>query len=97
MKRGSAAWERQRLQVKAQSAEYNYRWVLGGKKLTRYICPHCGNSVETPRPRKIDVSSKGYWDSAKTCVECGEVNFLKVWPDGKTSIEPLFTNNRHQP
>jgi len=32
------------------------------------------------------VDSSAYWDSAKTCINCGGINWVKTWPDGKTEV-----------
>ena len=74
---------------KKKYEQYLKRWVKDGKKLTSYVCPHCLKGVATPQPTEDLVSSKGYWDSVKVCVNCGKLSFLKVYPNGKTKVTKL--------
>jgi hypothetical protein len=73
----------------AQVAEYQKRWVENGGKLTSWRCGHCKRMNKTPQPKKGDVSSKGYWDSATMCLKCGMHSFVAVWPNGKTSSKKM--------
>ncbi len=75
--------------IEKRNIEYLKKWKAGGKKTTFYTCQHCHKKIETPQPTKDSVSSKGYWDSAETCVECRELNFVCVWPNGKTISDKL--------
>lgn len=60
------------------------RVVENGGKLCAYECNHCHFTCPTVQPTKALVSSKGYWDSATTCINCNGLNFVKVWPSGRT-------------
>lgn len=60
------------------------RWREAGKKVGLYLCNHCKRDIPCRIPAKGDVSSKGYWDSATTCIECGKMNFVYEWPSGRT-------------
>ena len=64
--------------------EQNKKWFLSGKKLTHYKCNHCEYPIITLQPDKDDVDSKGYWDSARQCLRCGKLNFVTVFPSGRT-------------
>jgi len=56
-------------------------------KVAIYNCPECFKDIETIRPRTDQVDKPGgCWDSAKSCPECGEVSWVKVWPSGKTEV-----------
>jgi len=59
-------------------------WAVNGKKIGTYKCNHCEKKIPCRIPDKKDVSSKGYWDSATICIECGHLNFVKEYPSGKT-------------
>lgn len=61
------------------------RWKARGRRTTHYTCGHCDLQVEIRRPRKRDVADgKGCWDSCMTCVLCGGLSFVVVYPDGTT-------------
>lgn len=70
--------------LKKDQIKYNVRWLLNGGELTFYRCNHCLEKIETKRPFKKDLGSKGYWDSATVCIECGGINVVKIWPTGRT-------------
>jgi hypothetical protein len=66
------------------------RWVAAGNKVTHYECGHCHRSIETPQPDAGHVTSdKSYWDSMKTCTVCGSLNFVLVYPDGRTEVRTV--------
>jgi len=69
--------------------QYLKRWVKGGGKLSIYVCQHCEAPILTYRPEKSMVSAKGFWDSCMLCPECGKLNFVKVYPSGKTKAIKL--------
>lgn len=60
-----------------------------GRPFTEYECPHCKQQIETPQPLMNAVGTKGHWDSMKTCTNCGQFNFVRVWPDGRTEVVNL--------
>lgn len=64
-------------------------WVEAGHKITSYLCPHCKQMVQLRQPKKSMVSNKGYWDSARTCLHCGELAFVCVFPNGKTKVKKM--------
>lgn len=70
--------------LKSDCERMHKNWLKRGKRLTTYHCNHCNDDIITTRPQKSDTGSKGYWDSATICYECGGMNFVAVWPDGKT-------------
>lgn len=70
--------------IAASAKQHVESWKQSGKKTTHYNCPYCKSTIEVCQPGRGDVSSKGYWDTAKICIECGEVSFLVTWPNGKT-------------
>lgn len=70
-------------ELQEQNKKFNDNWKAQGKKTTTYKCPCCKKDIEVRQPNKTDVSSKGYWDSAKICVQCGEVSFVIVRTNGK--------------
>jgi DNA-directed RNA polymerase subunit RPC12/RpoP len=72
--------------LKKAHDEYVARWTKAGKKTTTYKCSHCNKAIETPKPGKEDVGSKGYWDSLTTCIHCGKYNFVLEWPTGKVEV-----------
>lgn len=53
-----------------------------GFPLSSYTCPHCNHALETRIPKQEDVTSKGYWDSCKSCYECGKLSFVLMYPNG---------------
>ena len=55
-------------------------------KLATWVCSNCHCQNKTIKPLQSEVSTKGYWDSGKKCALCGHVNFVKVYPDGKTEV-----------
>lgn len=72
------------LKLRQDVKEYHARNVENGGKLCAYECNHCHFKCPTVQPTKDLVSSKGYWDSATTCINCYSLNFVKVYPSGKT-------------
>lgn len=74
---------------KKQVMEMYADWVKRGKKLTTYFCNHCKYFIVTNQPAKNDVGSKGYWDSATECLNCGKLNFVVTYPNGKTLSKAL--------
>ena len=60
------------------------RWKEDGHKVTKYQCNGCKKMIDECQPDKDSVSGKGYWDSATICVECGYINFVQTFPNGKT-------------
>ena len=60
------------------------QWVKDGNKITTYKCQHCEKNIETCQPKKSMVTSKGFWDSATICTNCGKISFVRVYPSGKT-------------
>lgn len=70
---------------------------LKGMQFSTHTCPHCESKLETPQPTKKEVTSKGYWESMKTCYECGKPVFVKTWPTGKTEVvDPLQFKATHR-
>ena len=65
------------------------KWKEDGNRTTFYTCSHCKKKIETARPGKSLVTSKGYWDSVKVCPLCGEYSFVLVYPSGKTKVNKL--------
>jgi len=64
---------------------YMDRWLKDGNKVTTYTCQHCKKMIPTRQPKKNMVNKeKGFWDSAIICIECGNINFVRVYPSGKT-------------
>lgn len=58
------------------------RWKKSGGKTTHYTCQHCRREIETRQPKPGDQA----WDSMTRCTECGELNFVVVYPDGTTRV-----------
>lgn len=88
MLKEKARWAMNKKELKKLQQDnktYLEAWVSEGRKLTTYDCNHCGKKIKTPQPEKKQVSGKGYWDSCKTCSECGKLNFVAVYPNGKTN------------
>jgi len=65
------------------------KWKKIGGKTTFYTCKHCSKKIETRIPTVDLCSNKGYWDNATTCLECGELNFICVYPSGRTRVTKL--------
>ncbi len=59
-------------------------WKRRGKKLGTYLCNWCKKQIPCRIPDKADTGSKGFWDSATMCIECGHMNFVCEYPSGKT-------------
>jgi hypothetical protein len=60
-------------------------WVKNGGKITKYKCNHCKSKIDCIRPTKDLISkNKKYWDNVKICSNCGKLNFVKIYPNGKT-------------
>lgn len=62
------------------------RWLKEGNKITTYNCLYCKKDIETAQPKKNMVGSKGFWDSAMICTNCGKISFVRVYPNGKTEV-----------
>ena len=69
--------------------QYLVNWRKDGGRVTTYICGHCKKSIRTPQPKKADCGPKGFWDSLELCTECGKLNFVAVYPSGKTEVKKL--------
>lgn len=72
--------------IKANN-RYLASWKKRGGKITSYSCGHCKKPILTPRPKKADCGPKGFWHSMKICPECGKLNFVAVYPSGKTEVK----------
>lgn len=70
--------------IKNGANELMVSWAMQGKKIGSYKCNHCKKDIPCRIPNEEDVSSKGYWDSTAICLECGELNFVAKYPNGKT-------------
>ena len=68
--------------LRTEDARFNERWKKRGGLLTAYLCDHCKELIETRQPADRDVGSQGCWSSIKTCTNCGELNFVRVYPTG---------------
>ena len=75
--------------LKAEHVAYIKKWLDSGEKTAIYECAFCKRDNETIKPRKGMVDKRGYWDSVKICVECSRLNFVKVYPSGKTEVIKL--------
>lgn len=76
--------------LREQLAVFLQRWKDRGGRVTSWECRACGSSNDTRRPpTKHVVQTKGYWDSVMRCCWCGELSFVKVWPNGTTKAEEL--------
>ena len=49
----------------------------------------CTKKIETPQPTLQMCSSKGFWDSLTQCPKCKKLNFVCVYPSGKTTVKRL--------
>jgi hypothetical protein len=76
--------EKELKKIKDSCYKMLVQWAISGKKLGVYKCKHCKNDIPCRIPDKKDVSSKGFWDSTTICLECGNLNFVKEYPNGKT-------------
>lgn len=72
--------------LRKRAAQFNRSWQRKGGLLTEYTCQGCRKKVPMRRPRAKDVGEKGYWDSLTTCTHCGQLNFVVVWPTGRTEV-----------
>ena len=75
--------------LRTEHVEYIKRWLDRGEKTAIYKCAFCDKDNETIKPQKNMVDKRGYWDSVKICVECSRLNFVKVFPSGKTEVFKL--------
>ncbi len=69
--------------------EYHQKILKNGGALTYYFCHHCAEMIPTVQPTEDLVTGKGYWDSVTTCTNCGDMNFVAVYPDGRTDSQPF--------
>lgn len=80
--------------IKLREQMLTYYERCGDKQLfTAYICNHCKSIVPTHCPTRDQVSSKGYWDSMTTCLACGRLNFVCIFPSGRT-LSTKFPSGR---
>lgn len=70
--------------IRASVERYFDKWVANGGQITFYKCNGCNCLQKTAQPRKDQVQSKGYWDSATLCIGCGHMNFVSIYPSGLT-------------
>ena len=76
--------------LRAANDAYLARWKGGGRKTTQWKCQHCHASNEHAQPRKGDLGpGRDCWSSMMVCVHCGELNFVKIFPDGYTELVAL--------
>lgn len=64
--------------------KYLKDWKSNGHKTTAYVCKHCNKHIETAEPDKDMCNDRGFWDSVKICIHCNKLNFVVVYPTGKT-------------
>lgn len=69
------------LQIKQQAL--NFFEKLPKHKITEYECPACHAILQTVKP---GYGEEPYWDSLKSCYECGAKSFSQVFPNGKVKI-----------
>lgn len=62
-------------------------WKAKGNKTTFYTCQYCNGKIETTQPNVDSVDSRGYWDTIMECPKCNYLNFVKVYPNGKTKVK----------
>lgn len=72
--------------LKADTLEWFAKAAGKGQTFTSYECCHCKKKITTPKPKKSEVTSKGYWDGMKTCYECGKPSYVRTFPNGKTEV-----------
>lgn len=65
--------------------EYIDRLKSQGKPIATYICPNCGEQIETLKPDNTD----DIYDSSTICPHCGGLHFKKVFPDGSVDVADL--------
>lgn len=94
------------VKLREQMMTFYARMVAAKKPFTGYVCNHCKHVIPTHCPTKEQVSSKGYWDSMTQCLACGRLNFVCIWPSGRTlstkflsgrSKADASTEYRHRP
>lgn len=64
-------------------------WEKNGGEFTKYKCGHCKKMIKARKPKEEQCGSKGYWDSCKTCINCGGMNLVAVFPTGVTSVTKM--------
>ena len=72
--------EKLRDQVKV----FHDKWVSRGGQLTKYKCNHCSQLIDINQPTKKQLGGRKCGGSAMICTNCGDVNFVLTYPDGKT-------------
>ena len=75
--------------IKTSRKIYIKKWKASGNYTTFYICQHCTKKIETPQPTLQMCSSKRFWDSLTQCPKCKKLNFVCVYPSGKTTVKRL--------
>lgn len=76
---------KQLTKLREQMVSLYAKLVQNGWKFTAYRCNHCRHLIPEKCPTKPgQTGSKGYWDSMTQCVSCGRLNFVFVWPSGRT-------------
>lgn len=89
------------IKLREQMVEHFARLVASGWKFTAWRCTRCRHLIPHSCPKTGDVGSKGYWDSATTCLSCGNVDFVRIWPTGRTEAQAFssseLTKYRHVP
>jgi hypothetical protein len=81
--------------LREQVTAFLDRWKARGRKTCFWKCDRCGNENETRQPNPDDVDDRGSWDSCTQCIDCGALNFVRVYPDGRavTKAEQIATFN----
>lgn len=75
--------------LKKETADYLEQWKANGGETAFFACAHCSEILEVPKPMQNLVTAKGFWDSTKICTECGLLNHVCVYPDGKTKVKKV--------
>lgn len=73
--------------IRERSHEFMAKWKARGRDVTVWKCPHCKKPNEARVPLDSEVSEdEGFWSSAITCIECGTISGLRVYPDKRTVV-----------
>lgn len=76
--------------LRAENAAWMARYKANHRnKTTTYTCLHCGEQVEIVRPSKSEVGRNGTFSTAKSCIGCGNLNFVHTYPTGKTVVTKM--------
>ena len=70
------------------ASDFQSRCRASGKPMSTYDCQHCFQPNKVRTPDADAVGKRGCVGGLTMCSECGELNYVVAYPDGKATAQP---------